>query len=146
MAFRISDGVFVIAEAHYGLNQGEGATGLPGTHKAGAYFDPQNFADQRRNGSGASQADPAGVSSTGRSRRGRYGLYAIADQLVYRKAGTKDQGAGVFPRLMGAPGDHSLVDLYVDAGVTCKGLIPGRNSDIVGVGFALARRAMLEFG
>ena len=138
-AFRIRDGVFVIAEAQHGVNQGEGATGLPGTYKVGAYYDSQNFADQRRNGSGASLADPAGIAFTGRNRRGSYGLYAIADQLVFREAGTKDQGAGVFLRLMGAPGDRNLVNFYVDAGVTYKGLIPGRNSDTVGLGFALAR-------
>ncbi len=138
-AFRFRDGVFVIAEAQYGINQGEGATGLPGTYKAGAYFDSQNFADQRRNGSGTSLADPTGTASTGRNRRGSYSLYAVADQLVYREAGTKDQGAGVFLRLMGAPGDRNLVNFYVDAGVTYKGLIPGRTSDTVGLGFALAR-------
>jgi len=143
-AFRLRDGVFLIAEAQYGINQGEGAGGLPGTYKLGAYYDSQNFADQRRNGSGASLADLAGTDAggtgaAGRNRRGSYSLYAVADQLVYREAGTKDQGAGVFLRLMGAPGDRNLVNLYVDAGVTYKGLIPGRGSDTVGLGFALAR-------
>ena len=142
-AFRLRDGLFVIAEAQYGINQGEGATGLPGTYKAGAYYDSQNFADQRRNGAGASLADPAGAGATkallGRNRRGSYSLYVVADQLVTREAGTKDQGAGVFLRLMGAPGDRNLVNFYVDAGVTYKGLVPGRNSDTAGLGFALAR-------
>lgn len=142
-AFRLRDGVFLIAEVQYGINQGEGTTGLPGTYKFGAYYDSQNFADQRRNGSGASLADPAGAGATtallGRNRRGSYSLYAVGDQLVYREAGTKDQGAGVFLRLMGAPGDRNLVNFYVDAGITYKGLIPGRTSDTVGLGFALAR-------
>ncbi len=138
-AFRLRDGVFLIAEAQYGFNQGEGAAGLPGTYKVGAYYDSQNFADQRRDGSGASLADPTSTGTTGRNRRGSYSLYAVADQLVYREAGTKDQGAGMFLRLMGAPGDRNLVNLYVDAGVTYKGLVPGRSSDTVGLGFALAR-------
>lgn len=142
-AFRLRDGVFLISEVQYGINQSEGATGLPGTYKFGAYYDSQNFADQRRNGSGASLAGPAGTGATtallGRNRRGSYSLYVVADQFVYREAGTKDQGAGVFLRLMGAPGDRNLINFYVDAGVTYKGLVPGRTSDTVGLGFALAR-------
>jgi len=138
-AFRLRDGVFVIVEAQYGINGGEGATGLPGTYKAGAWYNSQNFADQRRNGSGASLADPAGTGATGRNRRGNWSLYAVADQLAYREPGTKDQGLGVFARIMGAPGDRNLVDFYVDAGITYKGLIPGRDSDTAGLAFALAR-------
>ncbi len=138
-AFRLRDGVFIIAEAQYGANQGDGATGLPGTYKAGAYYDSQNFADQHRNASGASLADPKGTTATGRNRRGSYSLYVVADQLVYREPGTKDQGLGVFGRIMGAPGDRNLVNFYFDAGVTYKGAIPGRDSDTLGLAFALAR-------
>jgi len=47
-AFRLRDGVFAIAEIQYGTNQEEGATGLPGTYKFGAYYSTQNFADRHR--------------------------------------------------------------------------------------------------
>ena len=63
----------------------------------------------------------------------------MADQLVWRKPGTKGDGAGVFVRVMGAPGDRNLVNFYADAGVTYKGLIAGRDSDTVGLGVAYAR-------
>ncbi len=138
-AFRLRDGVFAIIEVQYGLNQADGATGLPGTYKFGAYYNSQNFADQRRNASGGSLADPSGTSAIGRNRRGNYSLYAVADQLVWRKPGTKGDGAGVFVRVMGAPGDRNLVNFYADAGVTYKGLIAGRDSDTVGLGVAYAR-------
>jgi len=138
-AFRFRDGVLAIAEVQYGVNQGEGAAGLPGTYKAGAYYNSQNFADHRRNGAGVSLADPVAMGATGRNRRGNYGLYVVVDQLAYREAGTMDQGLGMFLRLIGAPGDRNLVNFYVDAGVTYKGLISGRNSDTAGLAFALAR-------
>ena len=138
-AFRLNDGVFAIAEIQYGTNQEEGATGLPGTYKFGAYYNTQNFADQRRNASGESLADPAGTDPIGRNRRGDYGLYAVADQLVWRKPGAKDGGVGVFGRVMGTPGDRNLVNFYADAGVTYKGLIEGRDSDTAGLGVAYAR-------
>ena len=138
-AFRLRDGIFAIAEVQYGINQEDGATGLPGTYKFGAWYNSQNFADQRRNSSGGSLADPAGSVTTGRNRRGNYSLYALGDQLIWRKAGAKDGGAGVFVRIMGAPGDRNLVNFYLDAGLTYKGLIDGRDSDTVGIGVAYAR-------
>ncbi len=138
-AFRLRDGVFIIAEAQYGINQGDGASGLPGTYKVGAWYNTQNFADQRRNASGGSLADPASTAATGRNRRGNYSLYAQGDQLVWRKAGTKDGGAGVFVRVMGAPGDRNLVNFYADAGLTYKGAFAGRDSDTAGLAIAYAR-------
>ena len=138
-AFRLRDGVFAIAEIQYGINQSEGAAGLPGAYKAGVWYNSQTFADQRRNASGLSLADPAGIASGGRSRRGNYSLYVVGDQLVWRPAGAKDGGVGVFARVMGAPGDRNLVNFYLDAGVTWKGAIPGRDSDTLGLGVAFAR-------
>ncbi len=138
-AFRLCDGIFAIAEVQYSINQEDGATGLPGTYKFGAWYNTQNFADQRRNGSGASLADPTGTTATGRNRRGSYSLYAVGDQLAWRKDGSKDSGAGAFVRVMGAPGDRNLINFYLDAGVTYKGAIEGRDSDTVGLGVAYAR-------
>ena len=138
-AFRLRDGVFIIAEAQYGINQTDGATGLAGTYKFGAYYNSQNFADQHRNASGGSLADPTGTVATARNRRGSYGVYAQGDQLVWRKEGSKDGGMGVFVRVMGGPGDRNLVNFYADAGVTYKGAIEGRDSDTVGLGVAYAR-------
>jgi len=40
---------------------------------------------------------------------------------------------------MGAPGDRNLVNFYLDAGLTYKGAINGRDSDTVGLGVAYAR-------
>ncbi len=138
-AFRTHDGVFAIAEAQFALNQGEQATGLPGAYKVGALYNSQNFADQRRSATGLSLADPAGLASVGRNRRGNWSAYAVMDQMVFREAGTKDQGIGVFARVMGAPGDRNLINFYVDGGVTYKGLVPGRDSDTAGLGVAVAR-------
>ncbi len=141
-AFRLNDGVFVIGEVQYALNGGDAATGLPGTYKLGAWYDSQPFPDQRTNSLGASLADASnglGAATTGRIRRNNWSVYATADQLIYREPGTKDQGIGLFTRMMGAPGDRNLVNFYVDAGVTWKGALPGRDSDTAGIGFALSR-------
>ena len=138
-AFRLRDGVFAIAEIQYGINQGEAAQGLPGTYKLGAWYNSQSFPDQRRDALGQSLADPALVNPTGRSRRGNYSVYAVADQLVWRKEGAKDGGIGVFARAMGSPGDRNLLNVYLEGGVTYKGPFEGRDNDTVGLAVGYAR-------
>jgi porin len=66
-------------------------------------------------------------------------LYAVADQLVWREAGSKDQGTGVFARVTGISNDRNLVDAFINVGVTWKGAIPGRDEDTVGLAIGLAR-------
>ena len=138
--FRTSDGALVIGEVQYTIDGGDNAHGLPGTYKLGAWYNTENFVDQRRGASGRSLANPTGFTAViGAHRRGDWSFYGIADQLVWREKGTKDQGIGAFVRAMGGPGDRNLVNFYVDAGATWKGAIPGRDADTAGVGVALAR-------
>jgi porin len=44
----------------------------------------------------------------------------------------------VFARLMGAPGDRNLINFSVNAGVTLKAPLAGRDDDTVGIGFGIA--------
>lgn len=136
-AFRLRDGVFAIAEVQYALG-GDGAAGLPGSYKLGGWYNSQRFADQRVGSDQLSLADPLG-GGVAITRRGDWSLYAVADQLVWREPGTRDQGVGVFARAMGGPGDRNLLNLYLDAGVTWKGLVPGRVNDTPGLGIGYAR-------
>ena len=142
-AFRLRDGIFAVAEVQYALNQGEGATGLPGTYKLGAWYNSNAFADQRRTRLGTSLAAfGANVGALGpqpRLRRGNWSVYAVADQLVWRRGDAKDQGVGVFARVMGVPGDRNLINFYAEAGVTYKGALPSRLSDTAGLAVGYAR-------
>ena len=137
-SFRLNKGVFVIGEVQYAINGGENATGLPGIYKVGGWYNSNTFADQRFGYDGVSLADPSSVGEP-RLRRNNWSVYAVADQLVYRVPGTKDQGIGVFARAMGAPGDRNAVNVFLNAGATYKGVIPGRSDDTVGVGVGYAR-------
>lgn len=137
-AFRLGDGVFAIAEVQYAPAGGDEATGLPGTYKLGGWYHSGRFDDPRRGANGRLLSDPLG-DGRAVTRRGNWSVYAVADQLVWREAGTKDQGVGVFARVMGGPGDRNLLDFYADAGVTYKGLVPGRVDDTLGVAVAVAR-------
>ena len=137
-SFVLDQGVFVIGELQYSLNGGEDAAGLPGTYKLGAWYNSNQFADQRYANDGLPLADPA---STGVARlhTNNWSMYAVADQMVWRKPGTKDQGIGVFGRVSGINNDRNLVNVLVNAGVTWKGAIPGREDDSAGLGITWSR-------
>ncbi len=137
-SFRLNKGVFAIGEVQYALNGGENDTGLPGVYKIGGWYNSNNFADQRFGYDGLSLADPDGVGAP-RLRRNSWSLYAVADQLVFREPGTRDQGVGLFARAMGAPGDRNLVNFFLNAGATYKGIVPGRVNDTLGLGIGFAR-------
>jgi porin len=107
------------------LNQSDGATSLPGTYKLGAWFE--------------SNAATAGtLASPTFARRNDWSIYAVMDQLVFRPSGSKDGGAGVFLRAMGAPGDRNEVDVFADGGITYKGAF-SRDNDTFGLGVGWAR-------
>ena len=137
-AFRLGDGVFAIAEIQYGLNRGETATGLPGTYKLGGWYNSRRFDDRRTGTDGFALGDPTSNGQPA-SRHGNWSTYAVVDQLVWREAGTVDQGVGVFARVMGGPGDRNLINFYLDTGLSYKGLLPGRQNDTAGIGISYSR-------
>lgn len=134
-AFRLNDGVFVIAEAQYASDV---IVGLSGTYKIGAWYDSQNVLDQRFRNDGTSLANRLSNAAL-RHIRNDYSVYAAVDQTIWRKAGVKDGGAGVFARVMGSPSDRNLISFSAQAGVTYKGLLEGRNNDTAGLALSYSR-------
>ncbi len=106
--------------------------------KLGGWYHTGDFTDLRRANLGGSLADPAG-SGIPAMRRGNFGLYMIIDKMVWRRPDTATQGLAAFVRVGGAPADRNLFSLEVDAGVTYKGLLPGRESDVLGVAASYAQ-------
>lgn len=133
--FRARDPAFVIGEAAYTYGAKDM---LAGQVKLGGWTHLGRFGSPRFDAFGGALADPGG-SGIARRFRGDYGLYGVIDQLLYRAPGTEDGGLGVFARVSGSPGDRNLVDVYVDGGLTYKGLIPGRPNDTFGVSASYAR-------
>ena len=144
--FNLNTGALFIAELQYTLNapasgnteQSSPTPGLPGLYKFGGWFDSGNFPDQRYDNIGIPLASPA---STGipQMRRHNFSLYAVMDQMVWRPAPDSAKSVGVFARMMGSPGDRNLIDFSVNAGVTLKAPLPGRDDDSVGIGFGIAK-------
>ncbi|MCJ2050639.1 carbohydrate porin [Methylobacterium sp. J-070] len=141
--FRLSDPPFLIAEAAYAYNIEERAGSgqildEPGTVTVGGWHHFGRFDSLRIDSTGRSLADP---STTGVARRfrGNDGLYGIIDQTVYREPDDTGQGASAFVRAVTSPGDRNLIDLYLDAGIGYRGLLPGRSNDTAGVAVSYAR-------
>lgn len=143
--FNVNTGALFIAEVQYALNQprlgqmarpGETA-GLPGIYKLGGWYDTASFPDQRFDTLGLSLADP---NSTGnpRTRRGNWSIYGVADQMVWRPDPAGPRAVSIFARIMGAPGDRNFINFGLNAGVTLKAPLPGRDEDTFGIGYGLA--------
>ena len=131
-----SNGYFSIHELIFRTNQGAGANGLPGEFKIGGWFDTAPNPD------------------AGSTQPWNYGLYFIANQMLYRvpqpasvsviaNSGQQtaapsltDKGLGIFTDIGLAPRNSSVINFYVEGGLNYKGLIPTRDNDVLGVAFA----------
>jgi porin len=76
--------------------------------------------------------------ATGGTRPGGYSLYAVLDQTVLEAS--RGPRLGLFLRSYGSPQpDRSLLLWYVDGGLRVDRPLPGRDDDVVSLGFAHSR-------
>jgi porin len=134
-AFRLNDDVLLFGELWYASNQDANATGMPGTYKLGVWYSSSRFANQLYDTAGLSLANPA---STGipRSHSDGFAVYAIMDQMVWKKPNSKAGGIGLFLLAMGAPQSYNLSNVYVEGGMNWQEPFHGRENDIFGFGVA----------
>ncbi|MER2264818.1 carbohydrate porin [Methylobacterium oxalidis] len=136
--FRANDAALVIAEAAYAYGLEADDNIEPGTVTLGGWHHFGRFGSPRFDTSGGSLANPSS-GGVARRFRGNSGIYGIVDQTIYREPNDPNDGASVFVRLSGSPSDRNLLDLYLDAGIGYKGLLPGRSDDTIGIAFAVER-------
>lgn len=128
--FRFNDPPLLFAEGAYKFNQ----EGLAGTIKIGGWNHFGKFEHQRFDIGGNLVAV---TNRPGRQLDHNYGLYGIIDQYLWRIPGSEEpKGISIFGRLIGAPDDRNLVDLYAETGLAFTGMIPGRPEDALAIGFA----------
>jgi porin len=129
LEFRLGDPPLLFAEAFYQYNQKQG---LAGTIKIGGWNHCETFEDQRLDVNGFPIAL---TGNPGRPIKGDWALYALFQQLVWRKPGGEEaRGITLFARVIGAPSAQNLIDVYVDGGVTFTGMIPYRPDDGLAIG------------
>lgn len=97
----------------------------PGTWRVGAWLDNGQWGE-------ITTAPVATVFCN------NYGFWFSGDQMLFKEEyGTDDeQGLGVFCEIGWSPGDRNFIDQYYGAGLVYRGLIPGRDEDLMGVGIA----------
>jgi porin len=133
--FNEEEGLFSVYELGYKLNQQEKDQGLPGTYKMGGWWHSDIVGDPRFDSAKVALAFP--LTGEAKAHDGIWGVYGIVDQMVWREPKQEgDQGLGLFYRVMGSPGDRSTLEFYTDGGLNYKGLIPGRDDDLFGIGVA----------
>jgi porin len=135
MQFRLDGNAFVISELQYQENQAKDATGLPLALKIGAWYDTGKFNDLHTDTNGVSLASPS-TNGKPTQHTGTWALYGVADRTLWQSDSGK--AFSVFLRAGVAPDSYNLVNAYVDGGFGIKGLIPGRDSDILTFGAAYA--------
>lgn len=137
----LARGALSIFEADYKLNQEKEAKGLPGTFKLGGWYATKTYPDIRTGNPSPNAGD--------------WGVYFVADQMVWRKPtlaheakdmksvassnAPNDEGLGLFWRIGGSPADRNAIQFYTDGGLNFKGLFPGRDEDVLGLGVAYAK-------
>ncbi len=116
---------------------GQGAP-LGHTYKLGAWYDSDRFADQRTDVNGIPLASPDSQGLP-RQHRGDTSIYAVADQMVWRRSDNPNQSVSVFARAMGTPqANRNLADFSLNAGVVYHNPVTNRPDDTLAVGMGLA--------
>ena len=143
-SFALNTGLLAFVELQY-TYPAVGALEYPGqgaplghTYRLGMWYDTETFSDQRIGTDGISLAS---IRSNGLplQHRGNYSIYAVADQMVWRKASDPNRSISVFGRVMGTPeGDRNLVDFSLNAGVVMHEPFTNRADDTVGLGMGFA--------
>jgi porin len=141
--FPLDGGALAIGEIQYaypalGAMVGPDDTApLSGTYKLGIWYDTENFADQRYDNTGASLAANSGNPAL--MHHGNYGIYAVADQMVWHSEDLEDRTLNFFTRIMGTPQtDRNSIDFSLNAGFTLHEPIPLRDNDTIGIGVGYA--------
>jgi len=68
------------------------------------------------------------------SKDGSGGFYGFAEGVVFNEPGHEDQGLSAFVRIGRADDDVYRFGSYRGAGIVYTGLLPGRDSDVLGLG------------
>ena len=114
------DGVLVLAEVGYKVNQGDKAKGLPGRYSLLGIHDTSDFP----------RLDDPDVEEAG-----NYGLAAIVEQMVYKEGGPgSTQGLTAWATVSLSPQEEiNTLPLGVFGGAYYQGLIPNRDDDVTAI-------------
>jgi len=138
-------GALLMAELQYsapalgGMVVPGAAQPLARTYRLGVWYDSEQFADQRYGADGLPLAAPAS-DGVPRFHRGNLGIYAVADQMLWRSTVDPNRSLSAFTRVMGTPfADRNPISFSANLGLTLKDPFPYRTDDTLGIGMGFAR-------
>jgi len=99
-----------------------GGNNLVGHYKVGGYYD-------------TSESPNLGDTNTVEDS-GRYGGYAMVDQMLYRESPNSERNLTMFAQATVADSRTALITSLLDAGIIQTGTFPGRNGDTIELAFA----------
>ena len=113
-----STGALIPVELGKTLALGPGAE--PGHYKLGAYYDTSTV---------------AGASGDGDMHSGRYGVYILADQMVWRFAPGTDRGLILVANGSLSEAKTAQIPTWFLSAVVARGLFAARPADFMGIGY-----------
>lgn len=105
--------MLALGEYGYVVGSNRGEPGLPGRYKIGAYYDNERLEDLKTN----------------ESERGTWGVYGLAEQMIYTENEQYNEGLSSWLALSYAPPDMNRIDFMAAGGLSYQGLFPGRPVD-----------------
>lgn len=113
-------------QAPYGAPMLKGAErerGLPGKYKFGGYYDSERVTNQE----------------TGDRVYGTWGLYVLAEQMLYAEDDDYTEGLSMFLALSYSPPSRNPLEFMITGGLSYQGLLPDRPLDALNVVAAYGR-------
>lgn len=108
------------------------------TYRLGAWYNSEQFMDQRYDHHGLALTDP-GSDGVAALHHGNYAAYAVVDKLVWRAARDPNRSVAVFARVMGTPlSDRNIIRASVNAGLVFHSPFVYRTADTFGLGLGYA--------
>jgi porin len=131
--------VYAIAELQF-TTPGLGAPAkVNDDYKIGAWYDSWEFTDQEYDNMGVPLASPLsdGIAA---KHQGNYSIYGVMDKVIWLPKDQTSRYLSVFVRPMFTTlQDRNLIAFSVNGGFTLHDPIPGRDNDMFGLGFGVAR-------
>ena len=118
----ISGATGVIVPVEGGWRPTFGSTKLPGNYKLGGYYDNSDAPDL-----GSPLSGPQNTLT------GRWGIYLLVDQMIFREKPGSDRGLTAFGVFLYADPETALLEYYWEAGLLYIGTFPGRDHDSIGL-------------
>ena len=116
-------GVVLPLEVEYAPGSAPHDATLPGHYKLGVFYDTARV---KRLGETDSTVD------------GRYGIYLLADQMIWRQ-GRAGRGLSVFAQFTANPRESAQITRWYAAGLVKTGTFEGRDADTLALGVAHAQ-------